>query len=714
MTRTDAELEIGLKWRPDDVPGGHGGTFDVTLHYDDPQDAGDRREFGQTPLNIDTARLNELVGNTEEYGRQLARELFKQDAKVEAFYGECCTSAETRGYALHLRLLLDPRAPSQYHAVRWEAMLDPRDDTRVATRNKVLFSRYLSSVDWKPVSAPARSDLRALVAVSNPSDLDMQTSMLSRQRLPPISPDAEVERARTSLGDITVHVLPSPVTLHSLSSALDEAAEAGQAIDILYLVCHGRYMADEDGMRAGDSILFLQHPDGRTAKISGRELALRIGSLGRSPTIAVLCSCQSAGDGSQDTLDPGALAAIGPELAKRGVPAVVAMQGNISMESAKAFLPLFFEQVQQHGVVDRAVAAARIGIADRSDWWMPVLFSRLRTGATYYLPDFGARADDVWMELIAAVDQDRCTPVIGSGLSDSILGSREAVAERWVSRWQAPVARHARNDLAMVSQYLRVRTSAAHPANELAQYLMSELRQKYESQLPPGTFDARKPDPVISAVGAMNRRKDPYDPFKVVASIAAPVFFTTGWTNLIEDALAEAGRPPVSRFFDWSDVDDEENNEDFGTPTTAEPLVFHLFGKLTHPESLVLSEDDYFRWLRTWIERREFYGGGGGKRFNKLLLRRTLMFLGYRLDDWDFRVLFQGIKSFGASAQLEGRQHVAVQISRDSSLIEPEAVQDYLESYFRADDVHIYWGEARAFLTELSTRMTKLHAGDYR
>jgi hypothetical protein len=47
---------------------------------------------------------------------------------------------------------------------------------------------------------------------------------------------------------------------------------------------------------------------------------------------------------------------------------------------------------------------------------------------------------------------------------------------------------------------------------------------------------------------------------------------------------------------------------------------------------------------------------------------------------------------------------VGVQLSPGSQTIEPEAAQEYLESYFGEDKISIYWGETRRFLDELRHR----------
>ena len=45
-----------------------------------------------------------------------------------------------------------------------------------------------------------------------------------------------------------------------------------------------------------------------------------------------------------------------------------------------------------------------------------------------------------------------------------------------------------------------------------------------------------------------------------------------------------------------------------------------------------------------------------------------------------------------------------MQLSPESQTIEPEAAQEYLESYFGQDKISIYWGSTRQFLDELRNR----------
>jgi hypothetical protein len=97
------------------------------------------------------------------------------------------------------------------------------------------------------------------------------------------------------------------------------------------------------------------------------------------PALIVFASCQSAGEGSP-LATGGMLAALGPQLAQAGVPAVVAMQGDLCMRTASELMPTLFTEPRRDGRIDRALAVARNHVRDASDAWMPALFTRLRSG----------------------------------------------------------------------------------------------------------------------------------------------------------------------------------------------------------------------------------------------------------------------------------------------------------------------------------------------
>lgn len=353
------ELEIALARRDG---GGDAASYGVELRFNDPASQAETgRVFGAQAIRFDPVELRSRSLDPAAYGAYLAAQLLAEPA-VRTGFDKATAAAELANAALHLRLAIHPNA-AELHALRWETLrLTPAAPPLLAGQN-VTFSRYLSSLDWRPVRLRPEAELRALVAVADPADV-------ARYRLAPVDPAAELAAARAGLGDIAITELATrgQVTLTNL------AAHLRDGYDILYLVAHGRLID-------GEPWLFLEGEDGNVARIAGRDLAARIQELADRPRLAVLVSCRSAGTGAAAPAgDAAPLAALGPRLAEAGVPAVLAMQGDITMATAAAFMPAFFRELRRDGLADRAMAVARGTVRDRPDWWMPVLFSRLKSG----------------------------------------------------------------------------------------------------------------------------------------------------------------------------------------------------------------------------------------------------------------------------------------------------------------------------------------------
>jgi hypothetical protein len=122
-----------------------------------------------------------------------------------------------------------------------------------------------------------------------------------------------------------------------------------------------------------------------------------------------------------------------------------------------------------------------------------------------------------------------------------------------------------------------------------------------------------------------------------------------------------------------------------------------LFGHLARPRSLVLTEDDYFDFLIGVTRDKDLVPPGVRRAFAD----SSLMFLGFRLDEWDFRVLFRSIVNQEGDRRKE-HTHVAVQIDpEEGSTIEPDRARSYLEKYFQGSNITIYWGSTESFIKEL-------------
>ena len=221
-----------------------------------------------------------------------------------------------------------------------------------------------------------------------------------------------------------------------------------------------------------------------------------------------------------------------------------------------------------------------------------------------------------------------------------------------------------------------------------------------DSTLPPTSLSRPVDTPVRASTRA--NHANPYGP---LAALPFPIYVTTDPSDLLSQALTDSGREPQSELCRWNDdvvrlPSIYDDNPKF-RPARDRPLVYQLFGNVSEPRSLVLTEDDYFNFLIGVTRNRDLIP----RPVRAALADSTLLFLGFRLDEWNFRVLFHSIMGQEGSERLSDYAHVAVQIDpEEGRILEPERARSYLESYFQNAQISIYWGNAEGFAEEIYTR----------
>jgi hypothetical protein len=139
-------------------------------------------------------------------------------------------------------------------------------------------------------------------------------------------------------------------------------------------------------------------------------------------------------------------------------------------------------------------------------------------------------------------------------------------------------------------------------------------------------------------------------------------------------------------------------------PSEERPLVYHINGVMNIPGSMVLTERDYFEFV-AYLNKNE------DKYILPSIIRTeistsSLLFVGYSLEDINFRAIFQGFLSFMSSIGGEFRKpSIAVQIPPTISNKGQIKMQKYLERYtLNMFDVRVYWGDTQDFIVELEKR----------
>ena len=194
---------------------------------------------------------------------------------------------------------------------------------------------------------------------------------------------------------------------------------------------------------------------------------------------------------------------------------------------------------------------------------------------------------------------------------------------------------------------------------------------------------------------------DPDDPHRVLAKLPLPIYLTTNYDDCMLQALAKVpSKKPQREVCRWNSALRNapsilEGKKAF-KPSTATPLVFHLHGYLDILESLVLTEDDYLDFLVSYYSRENFLP----PQIKEAITKNSLLFIGYSLKDWNFRILFRVFKSTLEKSLT--RSHVSVQLIPDGL---DSSYTLYLEKYFNKIDVKVYWGTAKNFAKELGDRL---------
>jgi hypothetical protein len=674
-----ADLEIGLHYREI-------GSYAVEFRFSQPDDEADIRLDQGHPVQavFDFEALKTLEDDPAAYGRLLTQALFA-DPEVKTAFAQAFASAQSLGAALRLRLMVGPSAP-ELHRLHWETMQNPLDDTPLSTSENIVFSRYLSSLDWRPVRLHSKGDLRALVVVANPANL-------ADYGLAAIDVQAEIKRAQQGLGDVPSGVLSSAhkdqrPTLNNLIDAL-----RNDEYDILYLLCHGSLVKKQ-------AWLWLEDEQGKAARVSGTELVTRMGELIERPRLVVLASCESAGAASGQ-----ALAALGPRLAETGIPSVLAMQGKVSMQTVTDFMPVFFRELRSDGHIDRAVAVARGVARQNPDYWMPVLFMRLKSGRIWYVPGFGEEENgfEKWESLAGFIREKNCTPILGVGLIEAFLGSRREMSKRWAEKHGFPLSPQDREVLPRVAQYVVTNQSPAYIPIAVREVIRDELVRRFADELPAewrekSSWSYSQVEQALDWVAEKSWEKKPQDPYRLLAQMRLPIYITAGTVDLMRRALIDAGADPQVRICPWNKWIPKDKVIYEETPTPEKPLVYHLFGHLDVPNSMVYAEDRYFDYLIGVTLNKSLIPSA----VRAALSSTSLLFLGFQMDDWEFRTFFRYLMAQEGRELLKFYSHAAAQIEpEEERIVDVKRARSYLEEYFESENISIYWGNSAEFLKDL-------------
>jgi hypothetical protein len=288
----------------------------------------------------------------------------------------------------------------------------------------------------------------------------------------------------------------------------------------------------------------------------------------------------------------------------------------------------------------------------------------------------------------------------------------EQLAEYWADAIRYPL--RDRYLLARVAQYNRVKSddevqakhnyltflkeillSAVGYADPSRRVIVDELRKQVHER----SFS--------DIVAELERDDTPPDanPLRLLARLDLPIYVTTSYFNFLERAIRAEGRIDVRTQIcgDQSTLRPEHRVERDFEPSAQIPVVYHLHGLEDYPASLVLSEDDYLDFLVRVTRPTDptLQNAVIPPYLRAKLTPSTLLLLGYRLQDWDFRATFSGLIAVKEAPRLV--LSVAIQLSprEQTDVDSPEEAEKYLEDYFEAAKFRVEWSDSLQFVRNL-------------
>jgi len=295
----------------------------------------------------------------EIFGRRLFEGVFQEGVR------DCLTSSLHQvdrnaipGLRIKLRLVGVPELAN----LPWEYLYHPGLRRFIVVSTKTPITRYTDMA--RPVMPlNVDSTLRLLVVISSPTDF------------PELDVSREQDKIKNALLNvehrIEVEWLEKP-TLAALQQRLRKTP-----VHILHFIGHGGW--DE---RAQDGVLVFEDEYKRGRHVSASQIATILRDHD-SLRLVVLNACEGARSSPTDPF-----AGVATTLVQQGIPAVLAMQFEITDRAAIQLSQVFYESIADGYAAEAALAEARKAIyADGNDveWGTPVLYLRAVDGNLFNL-----------------------------------------------------------------------------------------------------------------------------------------------------------------------------------------------------------------------------------------------------------------------------------------------------------------------------------------
>jgi WD40 repeat protein len=271
--------------------------------------------------------------------------------------------SQTRAQGIGMRLRLRLTGAPELTELPWEFLYDRRLNRFLARSHRTPLVRYLELPD-PPRPLRVEGPLRLLVMISAPSGY------------PGLDVEHEWDVLTRALAEQQAHGQVILKRLDANMIALQERLRR-EAFHVFHFVGHGFYRPDWR-----DGVLVMEDRNGLPHEVPGEELGGLL-SEHDSTRLAVLNACEGGRSGAGDPFS-----GVAQSLIQQGLPAVVAMQFEITDDAAITFAHGLYGAIADGYSLEAALAEARLAIlheGNPTEWGTPVLYSRAPDGRLFEL-----------------------------------------------------------------------------------------------------------------------------------------------------------------------------------------------------------------------------------------------------------------------------------------------------------------------------------------
>lgn len=295
---------------------------------------------------------------------------FGADLYAAVFQGEIARCllrsidvADQQEQGVRLRL----RLPPSLIELPWEFLYDGSHERFLAHSIGTPIVRFLD-LPQRLEALTVTPPLNVLVMIANPSDFELLDVEAEWQKLKQAVAVLE-ERGLLTLTRLSADGQEG-ATLAALQKRLRQAP-----YHIFHFIGHGGF-----DQQTQDGVLLLEAEDGRSRLVSGNYLGTLLHDES-SLRLAFLNACEGARTTQSDPF-----AGVAQELVRQGIPAVIAMQFEITDDAAVQLTREFYGALVDGYPVDGALAEARKALftaGNDIEWGTPVLYLRATDGRLF-------------------------------------------------------------------------------------------------------------------------------------------------------------------------------------------------------------------------------------------------------------------------------------------------------------------------------------------